>query len=1035
MIDLSIKAPHDCQIKKKIAPYENDQKLSIDFVFNKKMTVEKDTLFVGFVTSAHNKARTFLMTHEDSVERYQIPFAFPAFMGVFGDENMNGAWMTLDYYNLHFHFRTYKKESKSKLISFGLTNESFEVDAHQVINISVIYHVYQNKAPRLTSMIKLCANHILKQSKIKPKQELSLTTNIHNYSDAVHGLSNNLTDDRARIQDGTGTFIPYGYLEKNPYSESFALMDVAKGMLPYALWNNKKHLIQLMYDELLKITDENLDYPWIEHDHHTDGFFHLAWGSLPVGVTKEYIKKQSIGLFSDVDGHEEGPNLLSTWKYFYRVEILGEMALLTREEKIIKGFLKTLPFISKLKMEHYAQPVTYDLDTHLPATGKKEGGSAGGAAFWSIIHFTAYDLTKNEIYLQEALNGMKHANSLDFNQFYSMRVAPKPTTVGWLTKANVYAYELTKNIKYIEYARETAHSIYFFYYISPHPYTYFSTLGFGYACSRERWEAFLEMVESLYGISFFLKYNDDRNLLKLFWFARENWLWALPLNGNPYGNLGRPYDSIGGEYIPYEFSTGSLGDNTGIEGGSQSSMRQIKEIYGSGEVYLAYMMFEMNAHITDRKFLIVKSDLVNDLLNPTLQFIIYNTQEEKGTCIVTFTHLKSNAYVLYRDSVSLGVYQSSYLNMGIPFELLGEQYINVVLKPYNTIPVDFEYQVFDFNMEYTGFENVKLTWEEIHRDQHTHYRVIVKNQLNIRNYDVQDTFISVTLDRELEHQIEIISVSPQQLYMSKPYNIPALKHSFSFRLRGVNQNVLTYNHADLIYDEHMWMFYGQKDKHQMDVLINVQRTFSKEDVIQFEVSSINEDCTYELVVNHPNNRKTKIHSSSNAQLIEHRIADLEDENIESMYFIVQGMKGLGFSMKRFDICSFSELSQINLYQLKDQKPFVHNHVFRIQKELRDLLDYEYIDIHVEGLTKGSDLKVLLDENEIEMEIEQKFPEKKYRNMNGVYRFRSNRKEHVLLAVESHSSKMRVHEIRLTNNQNYPKYAESIRYKEDDYEEN
>ncbi|MDI6452817.1 hypothetical protein [Peloplasma aerotolerans] len=1032
MIDLLVVAPQGCILKQFTKAVNNDLNLTIELSFSHKKTFQKGDFFIGFkVTNVVNE-KTFLMTHEQDVNRYALPFAFPAFMGRFSNHESCGAWMVLDYYNTHKAFRVYHKTKESNMITYGLSSEAFEVNEHEVIILNMTYHIYQISAPRLTSMIQKCAKHVMDSHTIQSKTKTSLTTNIHNYEDAAYGVSNDLMDDRARIKDGTGTFIPYGYLEKNPYSESFALMDVAKGMLPYAIWLKNNKLFALIEEELLKITDDSRSFPWIDHDHQTNGFFHLAWGSLPVGVTESHVKNQSSGLFSDVDGHEEGPNLLSTWKYFYRVEILGEMALLSNKKQIIDGFIRTLPFVNKLKLSNYAQPVTYDLDTHLPVTGYNEGGSAGGAAFWSIIHLTAYDLTKDKKYLYEALNGLDHANLLDFDHYYSMRVAPKPVTVGWLTKANVYAYELTKDIKYIKFAREVAQSIYFFYYVSPHPYAYFSTMGYGYACSRERWEAFLEMVESLYSLSFFLKYNEDNTLLKLFWHARENWLWALPLNGNPYGNLERPYDSIGGTYIPYEFSTGSLGDNPGLDGGSQSTMRQIKEIYGSGEVYLAYMMFEMNAKISDRNFLIVKSDNVNDLLNPTLNFIVYNTQSKNDKCIVAFDNLSHDSYEVYQDQLSLGIFDTSYLKLGIPFEIKGESQSKLTLKPVDSINQKLQVHQADLELEFNGYEAIEMQWNPSTQDGHTHYRIVIKNEFYVRTYDLIDENFNFTIDRELEHQVEVLSISPSGISKNETVRIEAQQREILYRLNEDSMNDVTYQNADLIYDGHLWMFYGHDTVDQISVNIEVQKTFSDQSIIQLEIASLNESCVYDILIHHGKNLTSKYNRLSKTELIEVKIHELANEFIESIEIILYGKKGLGFSLKRCDVISSSSIKNNMVHLMRDIKPKKIKNLYVIETVLNTEAS-DYIDIYVEGLSKGSELIVFLNNKEANMDIEKKYPEKKYRHMNSIYRFKSDKRSSTHIVVASHAESMKVLAIRLTNQQQYPKYAEYKQCKEDDYE--
>lgn len=1031
MIELLIRTPIECQVIQKVSTYKQDKKLHLSFVFAHDVVFEAGAFFIGFSISNAKKNQTFLMTHEQSVNNYKIPFAFPAFIGVFGEKRDRGLFMEFDYYKLPKSFKQYKKIDKSRRIEIGLTNDAFKVKAGEIIDLECIYQIYTKDAPTLTELIKNCAHYTLERQPVIWNNEYSYTTNIYDYSDAAYGLSNNLLDHRSRIQDGTGTFIPYGYLETNPYSESFALMDVAKGMLPYAIWLRREDLVDLMMSELIKMTDDKADFPWIDDDHNTNGFFHLAWGSLPVGVSKEYIKTQSIGLFSDVDGHEEGPNLLSTWKYFYRVEILGEMALLSNNRQIIDGFLKTLPFVNKLKMKNYAQPVTYDLDSHLPATGFEDGGSAGGSAFWSMVHLTAYKLTNEKTYLDEALKALEHANHLDFDHYYSMRVAPKPVTVGWLTKANTFAYELTGDKHYLDAAKRASQAIYFFYYLSPHPYTYFSTLGFGYACSRERWEAFLEMVESLYAISFYLKYTRDQDLLKLFWFARENWLWALPLNGNPYGNSTRPYDSIGGEYIPYEFSTGSLGDNPGIEGGSQSSMRQIKEIYGSGEVYLSYMMFQMNAHVTNRQFLVIKTDRVNDLLNDELNFIVYNTKEKAHSCIISFSNLTQEAYQVYTNDGVVGTYRKEQLYMGICFGMKAFEVMSLKLAPSLKGTHKILSKINDLIVEFSGYENISIKWTPIIHPDFSHYRINITNDMYTRQFDLTDNQMKHTIDRELTHKIEVIAIYTNYFSYYPTVELGVFLEEYKYRL-DLYKPGFTFTNSDLIQDGHLFMFYGNDNVKNFTVDVKIEHKFSKNDLLQIELGSMNTSNTYELYLMNESGSYIKIHESNHADLFEYRLDQLAFERLVQLRLIVSGNQGLGCSIKRIDILDIEPTYNQRLALLKNKKTTRNKDDYSLEYMI-DSTGYEFVDIYLENMSKEHGFKVFFDGVEQETIFEKQFPDKKYRHMNGIYRFTGLYKPKMKIVVSSTSDDMQIYLIRLTNNRQYPKYAEHKKYKEGDYE--
>ncbi|MFA5692479.1 MAG: hypothetical protein WC907_02585 [Acholeplasmataceae bacterium] len=1023
MIETFIKVIDNVKIIKKEIENDNFKTLEVNIKIPNKTHLQENDLFVGFKIPKPTKENSFLMTHEQSVTRYDIPFAFPAFMSVYGNDLENGFFAVLDYFKLEKDMRKYHKFSDDKYLYIGITNDEFKVNDNLEINLKINYQTYPKENKSLNYLIKKAAELVLDNNKMSWHGDYNYTTNIYNYEEAQYGLSINLLDFRARVQDGIGTFIPYGFAEKIAYSESFALMDVLKGMLPVAKVLNNETLLNLSMDELYKISNKDSEYPWIEYDHNTEGFFHLAWGGLPVGVSLDHIKTKSKGKFSDVDGHEEGPNLLSTWKYFYRVALLGEIALLTNDDKVINAFKSTLPFINKLKMENYAQPVTYDLDSHLPMTGKENGGSVGGVAFWSIIQLTAYMVTKNTFYLEEAIKALEYGNSLDFNNYYSMRVAPKPTTSGWLTKSNVYAYEITGDNKFLDYALNSSSAIYFHYYLNSHPKTYFQTEGFGYACARERWEAFLEMVESLYGISFYLKYSNDKNLFKLFWKARENWLWALPLNGNPYGNLNRPYDSIGGEYIPYEFSTGNLGDNPALDGGSQSSMRQIKEIYGSGEVYLAYMMFEMYATISNRNLLIIKSNYVNDFNNEVHNFIIYNNKETNEEAVVIFKNLNRDFYTLKIDNDVIGSFDKTKLLLGIKINVSPNEIKKLKLTPLkNGEKRSFKLLNLNKKISVSGLERVTLNWDKCLENDFSHYKIILTTKYNKREINITKNNLEITLDRELETNIKVSAITNDKILEYQPLILPPILKEFKFKINFEEPNIETKN-LELINDNHILMFYGINHKKETITKFNLNHKINKNEILQLEISSINNGLNYEVYLTDDLNKNIKILQSNKPKLLEILLNDIDISYIKQLIIKSTSDKGLGYSVKNLNVITYQEGEEAIYTNLKTN---ITENQLQITENL-NMKTFDYFDVYVTNSNINEGFDIYLNDKLIEMEIEKEYPEKKYRSMNGLYRFKTIKKDNVNIKIISKNKNIKINFIRLTNNHQYPKLADYKEY--------
>lgn len=944
----------------------------IKLIFKEDMVVDEHTIKIGYFVDGKPKENSFIMTHEQSVLEAQMPFAFPALVAKIDNDTQIDLLMVSDYYMTSSHFRYFSKKS----YFYGVYNQRFSAVKGQVVDIHMHTKQVRQSKHKLTELIGQCATEILDMMHYEDVFNHDDSYQIKKYEDAVFGLDRDLLDPRSRIHDGVGTFIPYCYLEDNPYSESFVAMGVAHGMYPYAKLTHNHKMESFINETLNLMTDQSAKYKWIDDAHNTQGFFHLAWGSIPDNPGTKQDYKDLIGLFTDFDGHEEGPNLLSTWKYFYRVQVLGELALMSNEKQVIDGFLKTVPFVNKLKMDGYYQPVTYDLDTHLPVTGKTNGGSAGGIAFWSLIHFTAYLITKDKWYLTEALNALEAAETLDFNQYLSMRQAPKPVTVGWLTKSHVIAYELTSDEKYLKRAEKISQSIYFFYYISPHPYTYFSTLGFGYACARERWEAFLEMVDSLYGLSYFIKYTKDTTLHKLFALARQHILWALPLNGNPYGNLSRPYDSIGGTYVPYEFSTGSMGDNPGLDGGSQSSSRQIKEIYGSGQLYLAYMMFELNAFSSQKNVLVLKHAQF-DMSEEQLGFNVYNYSNHTTKTVLAFNHLTAPSYEIEGLYENTKVMSKEALMLGIALKLEASEIKQIYLKAVQT-QVDLkQYHHLNIEINHDGFESVTIKWSQPNESV-THYVVSIDNDIETQNYFTLEPKLELDLNRELAYKIKIEAITDSEVIVDS-YQLKQQLKEIEYAL-DFNHSITDLFNAELIEDGHMMMFYGiNPDVGSMQATIDLKQTHMQNKILSFTIASMNALCSWHAKLIHSKGTMDLAHNQINTGKVEYPFE--EDIIAEKLIITIEGTKGLGFSLGSLEILETIDMKQNVLIEGSKFTKLSDGYQMHINSG-----KMPYIEILIDGLEIGQEVRFYKNNSELITHVESKHQDRIYRASNGVYKF-------------------------------------------------
>lgn len=613
-------------------------------------------------------------THAD------VPYAFPAlYTKLFTESDTYNVVNVVDYVNTSSIFGKMRKRKVQDQFELGVTSQSDDLKAGTYYFKD--YWSIDQESLSYYELIGKAASQYLSINPI-PVDDLATLSNViaPSFNLIADGLYQNLLDPRTGVNEFKGAMKPYGYMEDHGgWAESFVLLDTTKGMIRYALAQNDPEKIEHVTALIKNLTtDYGPGQTWIEpytgnNAKSNEYFLHHSYAN---GV---FINNSS--------GEETGSRTgISGWKYYDMLANLADLAAITNDPGVISGFLKLMPFLNTLKLENYVQPVAWYYDTRMPASGHLDGGSAGNASTWAYIHLMASTLsdTESAYYQSEGLNSLDYANSMDYFNMTAMRVAVKPVVLGWNVRANLLAYELTDNQKYLDHAKKTAQGLLSFYYINSNPQTYFASLGFGYADLRERWEAYLEMAQSIWLIAPVMAHMKDYTpLLDLFYSASKTYVYAFPINGNPYGNYQRVpgYDSLDGYYIPFEFSTGVLVDNPGNEGGSQSAFRQVKEIYGSGEVFLNYLMFEAYGYALNPKLLLLNLTGGYNTFDRTSQsYVFYNPSQENQSSVVIFKYFKSGNYVVTLNGVSIGTFSFEALNRGIMLNIQARESIIIDVK-------------------------------------------------------------------------------------------------------------------------------------------------------------------------------------------------------------------------------------------------------------------------------------------------------------------------------------------------------------------
>jgi len=653
--------------------------------------------------------RGYIATRSSREDQVTLPYAFPAMYGELSGRDADVQYSivvnrdnTSDVFN-HIRRKFIKNVYEIGVISSNAilkANEEYTYEDYLLFNAKNDTNMYDLIAASEQQLM-----HISNISYVAATNPGNRQAN--SYNPVVQGLYYDLMDQRSGYDKFLGGMSPYAYYETGgSWGEAFAALDVLKGMMRYAIWLDNEEVIE-------KTTEMIRDFV-IEHDGNRQWI--VPYSGENAKSDEFFLNNQYVnGNFGQNDAGEETGNIpgISTWKYYDRVNNLGELAVLTQDPEIIAGYMSLIPFIRTLNNDDYFQPVAYFYDTREPATGIEGGGSAGGTAMWGYTQLLAYELAGEddplkETYLEDAKGALDRAYNLGFHQMYGMRTDLKPTAIGWTVKGSVKLYELTKDERFLEQAETIANGIYHFYYLQTNPETYFPTYGFGYADSRERWEAYLEMSTSLWLMSNLLPYTENTDLLQLFYNASQTHLWSLPINGYPYGNVSRTLDSLDALYIPYEFSTGVLGDNPAHDGGSQSEMRQVKQIYGSGEVFLQHQMFDAWGQSMDREVLLINTSSAHgDLKIDEQTFKVFNASIEQKDTVLYFSKMPEGMYEVKYQDVLLGTYASSNLKYGIAFSILGyEQGVLTVNRTSDEVTQDTVNEQTTFTFTTSSLETI-----------------------------------------------------------------------------------------------------------------------------------------------------------------------------------------------------------------------------------------------------------------------------------------------------------------------------------------
>ncbi|MFC5403408.1 hypothetical protein [Cohnella soli] len=312
-----------------------------------------------------------------------------------------------------------------------------------------------------------------------------------------------------------------------------------------------------------------------------------------------------------------GGEVVGTWQYIYILEQLWLVAQLNKDERIdryvmneVHNFL--IPFSRNVD---YLFPLSFNTET-MAKHGNGDNYPVGG--LYALFMFNLYKKTGSRAYFDEALRGLRPLYQMPINslsqEVFLLAMGVQAASLIYQETGdehyrNVYDYLLAQNLR----------MMYWFDDNTKDEYKDYNIFAMFQACTPIIYPAFFENVEVLARIAVTLDVHAPHvGLLRIFNHARKNNFYlfpeCLPDNKHRSNLLHIPFENLG---LLEDEKTGWIG----------------QEIYGAGQVFAAYLMWEAFGKSSDRDVMVLN---VNDdkrvdpdaVSGMRLAFIVYNPEQE-----------------------------------------------------------------------------------------------------------------------------------------------------------------------------------------------------------------------------------------------------------------------------------------------------------------------------------------------------------------------------------------------------------------------
>jgi hypothetical protein len=321
--------------------------------------------------------------------------------------------------------------------------------------------------------------------------------------------------------------------------------------------------------------------------------------------------------------------ITGTWQHFYILEELFQFARLRKDQSILDRVIEevTNTIIPLAKKMSYLLPLSFNRRT-LERAGAGDCHAVLGA--YANFMLDLHETTAGSRFLEEAQNALQMLYRLPVNTIHQevFLLAMGAQAAYRLALLNpqanyseIYHYLLAQTLRMqYWYADRTSQST-----------RKINTLGMFQACATISYPALFENIEVLARLcSTFKKFPPPPELLRVFDNARKNNFYFFP----------RCFDAGQGElalqYIPFE-------NIPILEGPAPGSIGQ--EIYGSGWVFRAALMWETFGYAQDRDIMVLNLDMFEEHRQRSMTFIVFNGTDKRQQAQLVFPCCSASAII------------------------------------------------------------------------------------------------------------------------------------------------------------------------------------------------------------------------------------------------------------------------------------------------------------------------------------------------------------------------------------------------------